>query len=108
MPIPDLTHLQFLILSVLMGSEASGREIRAELAKQGQTKSLAAFYQLMSRMEEAELVEGWYETRVIDGQTVKERNYRILGHGVDCWNRTNDFYAEAALLAGPRLRVERA
>jgi DNA-binding PadR family transcriptional regulator len=98
--LPELTHLQFLVLALLLNGERSGRYIREELAKHGEKKTLAAFYQMMARLEEANMVEGWYETKAIDGQTVKQRYYRILAHGIACWERTRDFYAQAALAAG--------
>ena len=94
--LPNATHLQFLILTVLLNDKSTGRKIRGELAKQGQKKTLAAFYQLMSRMEEAGWVKGWYETKHIDGQTVKERHYEILGDGIRTWESTRDFYASLA------------
>lgn len=99
--LPELTHLQFLVLSLLLNREQSGRYIRGELAKQGEKKTLAAFYQMMSRLEEANMVEGWYETKVIDGQTVKQRYYRIRGHGITCWERTRDFYQSASAAGSP-------
>ena len=94
--IPDITHLQFLILTALLSDKRTGREIRSELKKQGQKKSLAAFYQLMSRMEETGYVRGWYETKHVDGQTVKERHYEIRGGGIHAWEETCDFYARLA------------
>jgi DNA-binding PadR family transcriptional regulator len=104
--LPELTHLQFLVLSLLLNGERSGRYIREQLAKQGEKKTLAAFYQMMARLEEGNMVQGWYETNVIDGQTVKQRYYRILAHGVTCWERTRDFYRESALAAGSPLVPE--
>lgn len=97
---PDLTRLQFLILSILMNSRRSGRFVREELAKNGEKKSLASFYQLMARLEEAKLVKGWYETKVIDSQTVKERFYEITATGARSLERTWDFYARSAAVAG--------
>jgi DNA-binding PadR family transcriptional regulator len=90
--LPELTHLQFLVLSILMGSKLTGRQVREELEKSGVRKSLAAFYQLMARLEDGGMVSGWYEQVVVDGATIKERHYEITGHGLHCWNRTRDFY----------------
>ena len=53
MPVPTLPHLQFLVLDHLLGGELGGREPRERLAKDGQCKSLAVFYQLIPRVEEA-------------------------------------------------------
>jgi len=94
--LPDATHLQFLMLSVLLNKKRTGRDVRAELANKGQKKTLAAFYQLMSRMEESGWIKGWYETKHINGQTVKERHYEILGAGIRTWESTRDFYAGLA------------
>src|SRR4051794_27224023 len=96
MPLPELTHLQFLVLSILLDAERSGRYVREQLAEQGVRKTLAAFYQLMSRLEEAGLVEGRYVQEVIDGIPVKERHYRITGEGIGAWKRTRDFYLARA------------
>ena len=91
--LPELTHLQFAVLSILMGSKLSGRSIREQLASvAGVRKSLAAFYQLMARLEDGGMVTGWYEQVVVDGVTIKERNYEIRAHGMRCWNQTRDFY----------------
>jgi DNA-binding PadR family transcriptional regulator len=108
MPDPTVTDLQFRVLSILTGQERTGREIRRLLEQQGQKKSLAAFYQLMGRLEDANMVEGWYEPKMIDGVAVKESVYRVTGHGIRARERKRDFYAEAAMLAGPQLRPEGA
>ncbi len=104
--LPDLTHLQFLVLTALMGSERSGRCIREELAKQGVKKSLASFYQLMSRLEDAKMVTGRYEHKTIDGYAVKERHYEVTGLGQRSWEQTRDFYAQATAQAGTLLGLE--
>lgn len=98
--IPDLTHLQFLVLTALLDRELSGRELRQRIADEGQKKSLAAFYQLMARMEDAKLVKGWYVAKVIDRQGVKERRYKILGGGMRAWESTRDFYMSLTVNSG--------
>jgi len=81
MALPDITHLQFAVLSALGASELSGRDLRAELAKHGVNKSAPAFYQLMARLEEQKLVKGWYVPIEVDGHRVRERRYRLLAAG---------------------------
>lgn len=114
-----LTAKQLLILCVLAGQEQNGRderlkrqttlngyghELRTALRKAGQPMSLPAFYQLMARMEEADLVVGWYETQVIDGNTVKRRRYKTTERGRHEINCTLDFYRKAShALAGTEL-----
>jgi DNA-binding PadR family transcriptional regulator len=96
MPLPDVTHLQFFVLALLLGGERAGKEIRAKLAEEGQRKTSPAFYQMMARMEDAHLVEGWYDQKVIDSQIIKERRYRITAHGITALEQVREFYARNA------------
>jgi DNA-binding PadR family transcriptional regulator len=92
MPLPEITHLQFLILALLLDGELSGRKLREGLAEAGHRKSAPAFYQFMARLEDAELVEGRYDQKVIDGQIIKERFYTLTGAGERAWADVRDFY----------------
>jgi DNA-binding PadR family transcriptional regulator len=98
MGLPDLTHLQFLILSLLLDGEQPGRFIREKLAEEGERKTGPAFYQMMARLEDSKFVEGWYNQKVVEGQMIKERWYKITGHGVAAWESTRAFYQEHARL----------
>lgn len=92
MSLPPITHLQFAILSIIGGREKTGREVRAELAERRLRKSGPAFYQLMARLEDEKMVKGWYTQKVVDGQIIKERRYRLLAPGVRALNDTRLFY----------------
>lgn len=94
MPLPDITHLQFLVLTVLGGQQRSGREVRDGLREEKVRKSAPAFYQLMARLEEAKLVKGWYEREEIDGLIVRQRWYKVTASGVRAWNGATDFYRQ--------------
>jgi DNA-binding PadR family transcriptional regulator len=94
MSLPEITHLQFQVLGILMGTERSGQALRGELAQQGVQKTGPGFYQMMARLEEAGLVRGWYDQKLIDNQPVKERKYKTLGKGVRAWERTREFYRQ--------------
>ncbi|QDT94151.1 hypothetical protein [Gimesia algae] len=95
--LPNLTHLQFFVLSVLLDGQKSGREVRDLLAtKHGQKKTLAAFYQLMSRLEESGMVKGWYESKHVEGVTIKERRYEILGSGIKAVEVQESFYSNVS------------
>ncbi len=96
MKVPEITHLQWLVLQILLDGEQNGEFVRNELAKFGIKKSLPAFYQLMARLEEASFVRGRYEQLVIDGQPVKKRRYRISAPGQRAWESTRDFYMALA------------
>ncbi|MBU0617178.1 MAG: hypothetical protein KKI02_05640 [Planctomycetes bacterium] len=96
MALPSLTHLQFLVLSIMGGTEKSGHEIRALLARKGAPKTGPAFYQMMSRLEDSSMVHGWYDLTVVDGQTVKERRYKVTGAGIEARQGTRDFYRRQA------------
>ena len=102
MKLPELTHLQFLVLSHLGSMPVKGRQVREALRKSGVRKTGPAFYQMMARMEEAKLVEGWYSQEVKDGQIIRERNYKILGNGFNAWQLSRSFYEEVPALGKER------
>jgi hypothetical protein len=91
-PLPELTHLQFVILEALGSRVKRGKQLREDLMAHGVRKSGPAFYQLMARLEEAKFVKGWYEQEIIEGQIIKERHYQLLGLGADAMNQTKNFY----------------
>lgn len=95
MELPDLSHLQFIVLGQLLGGETSGRSIRETLRRFRVRQSGPAFYQMMARMEKAGLAEGWYTQDVIDGQLIKERTYRITESGAAAWRACRAFYEQA-------------
>jgi len=65
------------------------------LSEFGVRKSGPAFYQLMSRLEDAGLVTGSYHQEIIDGQIIRERHYRITAEGTRAWDGSRDFYVAA-------------
>ncbi len=93
--VPSLTHLQFLVAGILKGHNLPGREIREQLQAFNIRKSGPAFYQLMSRMEDAGLVEGTYHQEIVDSQIIRERHYRITASGSRSWEASRDFYVDA-------------
>ena len=99
--LPPLTHLQFLVLGALREGEQPGRAIRDELARYGVTRTAAAFYQMMARLEQAGLVEGRYDHRDLNGQRVKERCYEITRSGRRAFEATRAFYLDRS--AAPRV-----
>ncbi len=94
MTLPKITHLQFKVLSALIGADRSGLSIREQLKESGVRQTSPAFYQMMSRLEEADLVEGWYVRKSVEGQLVKTRCYRLTETGLGAWKTTRDFYLE--------------
>ena len=50
----------------------------------------------MARLEDARFVEGSYDEKVIDGQRIKERRYKITGQGIAAWEEVRDFYLTRA------------
>ena len=100
MKLPPLTHLQFVVLESLSVAEQAGRELRALLASFGVRNSAPAFYQMMARLEEAGFVEGWYDQKLVAGQNIKERRYRIVKAGDRALADTRAFYQERLTRAG--------
>lgn len=104
-PIPDISHLQFLLLAALIDGQRSGYHLRAILEGEGHRKSGPAFYQLMARMEDAGLVKGRYEQKEVEGQAIRERVYEVTGTGATVCESVRHFYAT---LAEKRLGFSRA
>ena len=95
--LPELTGLQFLIIETIGAKRMRGAELRERLRREHKVnKTGPAFYQLMARLEEAKLVEGWYEQEVIDGQIIKQRCYRVTGLGERARRATIEFYSQFA------------
>jgi DNA-binding PadR family transcriptional regulator len=92
MPLPEITHLQFLVLGGLSSARRPGWHVRARLAEEGLDMAGPAFYQLMARLEIAGLVEGSYDEKVVGGQRIRERGYRITAAGKAACHRAYDFY----------------
>src|SRR5688572_8759241 len=100
MPIPDLTHLQFLVLLIIGGIERPGRYVREKLAEEGQRTSLPAFYQMMARLEEAKYIKTSTRQLDIDGQKVQERWYKVTAAGLRACHDTREFYRVRDLATG--------
>jgi DNA-binding PadR family transcriptional regulator len=98
--LPAITHLQFLVLGSLLTGEQPGRELRRLLGRYGIRRSAPAFYQLMSRLEDAGLVEGAYTQKIVQGQLIKERRYEVTPAGAREWTAARDFFAEVSGLGG--------
>jgi DNA-binding PadR family transcriptional regulator len=94
--VPAITHLQFLVLALLRTGPRMGRHLRRGLADHGVRRSAPAFYQMMARLEDAGLVIGEYDQKIIDSQIIKERRYSLTSAGAAAWRGTRDFYVESA------------
>lgn len=93
MPLPEISHLQFQLLSILGAKELSGRELRAALAAVKHRKTRAAFYQLMDRLTQ----QGLIRLRVVQvpvggGASVPEHYYKLTGAGQRAVRETLRFY----------------
>lgn len=105
-PVPSITHLQFLVLEALVDGEQAGRDIRTLLASHDVRRSAPAFYQMMARLEDGAFVEGWYDQKVVEGQMLKERRYRLTRSGRRALDETRAFYLEQ--LQGARAGLKRS
>ena len=92
MPLPRLTHLQYLVVSELARQSAPGRAVRQRLRDAGVRQSGPAFYQLMAGLEDGGFVSGWYEQQIVDGQIIRERHYRVLAAGQRALEESRRFY----------------
>jgi len=92
MNLPELSHLQFAVLGLLLHGEQRGRDVRKHLTQLRVRQTGPAFYQMMARLEEAGFVEGWYTQKIVQGQILKERQYRICAAGERAWRAARTFY----------------
>ncbi len=99
-PLPKITHLQCLVLEMLGPRPRVGRELRDLLANSGVHVTRPAFYQLMLRLEDSGHASGAYCTKVVDGQTIKERQYCITAAGIRAFNEALDFYSRPRIAVG--------
>jgi DNA-binding PadR family transcriptional regulator len=93
--IPTITHLQFLVLGMLRPGARPGRAVRRALARHGVARTGPAFYQMMARLEDAGLVAGEYDQKIVGGQIIKERRYTLTLGGDAAWVATRAFYRDA-------------
>lgn len=93
--VPRLSHLQFLVIGAIRRGAVPGRVIRETLEGFGVRKSGPAFYQLMSRLEDAGLVRGLYHQEIVEGQIIRERHYELTADGSAAWQGSRDFYLNA-------------
>ena len=100
MRLPQVSHLQFAVLGALLPGEQRGRELRQKLKQLRVRHSGPAFYQMMARLEDAGLIEGWYTQKVVSGQIIKERRYAITAAGRRAWQEARAFYMELIRFAG--------
>lgn len=78
---PEVTGLEAAILRIISGGERSANEIRKHLRDGDVSKTRADFYELMGRMEEDSLIDGFYVDLDIGLSKSKERRYRITSMG---------------------------
>ena len=50
---------------------------------------------MMARLEDAGLVAGEYDQKIVDGQIIKERRYALTQRGDAAWPSTRAFYSDA-------------
>jgi hypothetical protein len=101
---PPLSALQFAVLDTLGTVELSGKQLRSNLAaERAIKKSGPSFYQLMARLEEAKLVEGRIDQKIVDGQIIKERFYKVTGEGCRAVQATARFYQSRTRALTPSL-----
>lgn len=93
MPIPKMTDLQFLVLTLLFDGPKAGRELRRELDEHQAPMNKSSFSDLVRRLERAGLVPGDWVPTVVGGQTHYHRVYCATVTGLATWRQVRAFYA---------------
>ena len=100
MPLPVLTHLQYLVLTIILINtngnfpQLSGGGIRRHLKRRGLNKSGPAFYQMMKRIEREKWVVGQHEERKVRGYKIREKLYTITDKGYFEITEAYQFYQD--------------
>jgi len=64
MPLPELSHLQYLALALIdTAGEIEAQDLQAQLITHGGDRSGPAFYMFMARLKEAEFINQGQESR---------------------------------------------
>ncbi len=93
MRLPEITALQFALLSLLLAGEKTGRDLRRQLQDCGGPRTPAAFSQLMARLQDAAYVHARRSTPTAHSQqTLRESRYRLTDLGLIVWQATRRFY----------------
>jgi len=92
-PIPKMTGLQFLLLSLLFDGPKAGRELRRALDERQAPMNKSSFSELMRRLERSGLVRGDWVPTVVGGQTHYHRLYCATVSGLATWREVRAFYA---------------
>ncbi len=92
--VPDLTGLQFLVVSILFEGEMTSNGLREELMQRGYTGSRVAFSRLMGRMIKNAIVTYafWEGTLQSPDNLERQHRYRVSNLGVILWKMTRKFY----------------
>lgn len=65
-----------IILDLLSAGELPGRVLNASLGDHGHPMKPVDFYHMMSKLEDQDLVHGFWKERVLEGGTIRERWFR--------------------------------
>ena len=93
-----LTNLQFGILGAVRYSWRAGDFIREQMRIARVPVEGPAFYQLMARLEKAQLLEGKYTTRMLGKQIVRKRSYHCTLKGIQAYNSLRAFHDAVAFM----------
>ncbi|HKW92759.1 MAG TPA: PadR family transcriptional regulator [Methylomirabilota bacterium] len=88
----ELTRLETVLLSVLVGRERYGLEIRDAAGEVGQDVSLASLYTTLNRLEKAGLVRGRWGERTEARRGARRRYYELTARGEQALRDTRDVW----------------
>lgn len=98
MKLPELSHLQFFALVSLGHETLSGENLRKVMGRD-RPRTLAAFYQLMARLEQSQYVVVERIDRMRGNQHIQECRYTLTTKGRKQMKASIDFYEKAALFS---------
>jgi DNA-binding PadR family transcriptional regulator len=94
--LPSVTPLQFVFLCALIDGKKPGKRMRARLRQRRAYKSLIAFYGVIRRLKDTNLVTSSKDEADLGGYLVQERIYELTKAGRAAVAKTRRFYGNAA------------
>jgi hypothetical protein len=94
MRIPELTPLQYLIVSQLFDGQKSTRQIRDALAALEIRTKPSALHRLLRRMCRSLVLEARRQALVLSGRVGWEHCYHVTDRGLALWQAARQFYLD--------------
>jgi hypothetical protein len=96
MSLPELSHLQFLMIRLLFAEPRTGKELRRLSKAESAKLSPPSFSRLTQRMERLNYLHSQDELTASGRRYVRPRRFQVTDLGIVVWSRAREFYVTSA------------